>query len=142
MTKETLDRLLEEHKAQPVGNGYIDIIVKRENYKLFVTDLVRNGYNIMCMSWWEWCPGEKKSDFGLGGPKSRYYEGWFSELIIDLDEFEIGARNKEREEVIREVISAIETKLISFPTETVTFKQSAWLTPALWLDVPEDWRNE
>ena len=140
MNKETLDELLRVHKAQPIGHGYIDIIVKRENLKLFVTDLIKNGFKIRSVSWWEWCPGEKESDFGVGGPKSRYYGGWFSELTVDGDDFKIIGNNKEEE--IHEILKAIETKSISFPTETVTFKQSSWLTPGLWLDVPEEWRNE
>ena len=133
MNREKLDRLLETHKAQPVGHGYIDIIVNRENYKSFVNDLVSNGYEIESVSWWEWCPGDKKNDYGLGGPRSRYYDGWFSELSVPVDDIDGH---------IEKVINLIETKSISFPNEIVTFKQDNWLTPAIWLNVPKEWRNE
>jgi hypothetical protein len=46
MHKETLDKLLRLHKAQPVGNGYIDIIVKHETYKSFIVDLITYGFKI------------------------------------------------------------------------------------------------
>ena len=137
MNKGQLDELLEKHKAQPVGHGYIDIIVNQDNYKSFITDLIQYGYGIKSISWWEWCPGDKESDYGLGGPKSRYYDGWFSELSIDVDDIEV---NEEKQ--IEEIIKAIETKSISFHDETVKFKQNDWLIPGIWLDVPDDWRNE
>jgi hypothetical protein len=134
-----LDALLEIHKAQPVGHGYIDIIVSRDNYKLFVSDLIKSGYKIESLSWWEWCPGDKKKEYGLGGPRSRYYDGWFSELSISVDNVE---SPEDVEERIKKIIDIIESKSISFPNEIVTFKQSNWLTPAIWLAVPDEWRNE
>jgi hypothetical protein len=139
MNKEKLDGLLEIHKAQPVGHGYLDIIVNRGNYKLFVNDLISNGYRIESVSWWEWCPGEKKNEYGLGGPRSRYYDGWFSELPVPVDDIEL---TEDDERQTEKILDTIETKSISFRNETVTFKNSDWLTPGIWLDVPEDWRNE
>lgn len=138
MDKVKLDNIIETHKAQPVGHGYIDIIVSRDNYKDFVADLVRNNYKIKSISWWEYCPKEKESNYGLGGPKSNYYDGWFSELPVDVDDLDNVAL-KEKE--IEEINNKIETKVIEFPDETVMFKQNNWLTPAIWLDVPDDWRN-
>lgn len=141
MDKRRLDEILEEHKAQPVGHGYIDIIVNRETYKSFIADLIQNGYKIKSISWWEWCPCEKESDYGLGGPKSRYYDGWFSELTIGVDDIVLPERMKV-ENQIEEITKRIETKSISFQGETVTFTQDDWLTPAIWLDVPDVWKNE
>jgi hypothetical protein len=77
MNKIKLDEIIEKHKAQPVGHGYIDIIVIRDNYKDFISDLVNNGFTIESISWWEWCSEGNKNEFGLGGPKSHYYNGWF-----------------------------------------------------------------
>ena len=136
MDKAKLDELLEKYKAQPVGHGYIDIIVSRENYKSFVQELVPNGYKISGISWWEWCPGRKEAEDCLGGPRSRYYEGWFSDLCQADDEFEVTD-----EDQVEEVLTTIETKSISSSDETVTFTRDAWLTPAIWLQVPDEWRN-
>jgi hypothetical protein len=139
MDKGRLDMLLESHKAQPVGHGYIDIIVSRENYKAFVEDLVLNGYKIESLSWWEWCPGDKKNEYGLGGPRSRYYDGWFSELSVQVDDIELPEDDAIQ---IEKLISAIENKSISFSNERVMFKQHTWLTPGIWLNVPDEWRNQ
>jgi hypothetical protein len=141
MDKEKLDNILELHKAQPVGHGYIDIIVSRDNYDVFIADLVKNGFKVKSISWWEWCPNEKESDYGLGGPKSIYYDGWFSELSVDIDDIKL-YKEGENEILVREITDRIKTKSISFPSETVTFKQNNWLTPAIWLDVPSNWRNK
>jgi hypothetical protein len=89
MDKERLDTILELHKAQPVGHGYIDIIVSRENYGLFISDLIKNGFIIESISWWEWCQDGKECNYGLGGPQSIYYDGWFAELPIEVDDISI-----------------------------------------------------
>jgi hypothetical protein len=140
MDKLILDKILEKHKAQPVGNGYIDIIVFRDNYKDFISDLLANDFKIVSISWWEWCIGKKKNEYGLGGPESIFYNGWFSEIPANVDDFYFSA-DVPRGDIFREILSKIETKSISFTNETVTFGKSNWLTPAIWLDVPDDWRN-
>jgi hypothetical protein len=141
MEKTKLDNLLEKHKAQPVGHGYIDIIVSRDNYKDFISDLVTNGYKIESVSWWEWCGEKKENEYGLGGPESVFYKGWFSEIPVHVDDFSFST-DTGKESIIQEVLNKIETKRISFSNETVTFKENNWLTPAIWLDVPDDWRNK
>ena|SRR5690554_526455 len=139
MNKNTLDDILKQQKAQPVGHGYIDIIVSRDNYKDFVSDLVTNDFKIESISWWEWCADKKENKYGLGGPESIFYKGWFSEIPVDVDDFNFSAETT-KTNIIKDIIEKIETKTISFPDETVTFKESNWLTPAIWLDVPDDWR--
>ncbi|MEP1150294.1 MAG: hypothetical protein ABJH08_01085 [Balneola sp.] len=137
MNKENLDRILEEYKAQPVGSGYIDIIVKRENYRTFVQSLIENGFKIRSISWWEWCNQEKECEYGLGGPESDYYNGWFAEIPIDKDDLSFdGLNNKE---MIEKTLDFIDNKSIKFSDEMVKFKNSDWLLPALWLKVPEEW---
>lgn len=141
MDKEKLDKIIEHHKAQPVGYGYIDIIVLRDNYKDFISDLVNNGFTVKCLSWWEWCPDGNESEYGLGGPESNFYKGWFSELSIDVDDLKLSAE-MDKNELAEEIINRIETKQISFPNEIITFRLNKWLTPAFWLDVPKNWRNK
>lgn len=141
MDKATLDSLLEKHKAQPVGNGYIDIIVSRDNYKMFVADLVTSGFKIDGVSWWEWCNDNSGNRYGLGGPKSIFYNGWFSEIPVDVDNFDFSA-DTTKDNVVQEILKKIESKTISFSDEKVTFSNCNWLTPAIWLDVPDDWRNK
>lgn len=139
MNKENLDNILTKYKVQPVGDGYIDLIVKRENYKEFIEEVLLNGFEVKSISWWEWCSPEEKPKFGLGGPNSEFYIGWFAELPIELDEvsLEDGQLNQPDE-----LFSFIESKSIVFPEGKITFKNAEWLTPALWLNVPGDWRNK
>ena len=141
MDKNRLDILLELHKAQPIGYGYIDIIVLRENYVQFINDLIQNGYLIKSISWWEWCPQGKECEYGLGGPKSIFHDGWFSELPVDIDDIKIDT-NLKNEDEFEKIKYLIENKTIKYPKEIMTFKQNNWLTPAIWLDVPNDWRNK
>lgn len=140
MDKKKLDSILEKHNAQPVGHGYIDIIVSRDNYRGFVSDLVSNGFKVKSISWWEWCPENKRNEYGMGGPQSDYYNGWFAELG-DIDDLNL-SMELANDKVICEIINRIEEKTISFPKETITFELNKWLTPAIWLDVPDDWRNK
>lgn len=73
--------------------------------------------------------------------KVFFYKGGFSEVPINVDDFNFSA-DTIKENIIQEILTKIETKAISFSDETVTFKASNWLTPAIWLDVPDDWRNK
>lgn len=141
MNKIILDNILDKHNAQPVGHGYIDIIIPRDNYREFVTELVINGFKIRSVSWWGLCEDKAESEYGLGGPKSFFSQGWFSEIPINIDDFNFSS-DTTLEDVIKEIIIKIETKTISFSDEIVQFNNSNWLTPAIWLDVPKDWRNK
>ena len=71
----------------------------------------------------------KLISFGLGG---------YGELIRAYEFRD----EKSNEEMIEEIINKIESKTITFSNETVLFNKSNWLTPAIWLDVPNDWRNK
>lgn len=141
MDKEKLDQILELHQAQPVGDGYIDIIVTRDRYALLIKDLVENEFKITSISWWEWCPTGQECAYGIGGPESKFFEGWFAELPIDVDDISSSA-DVEYDDVIALLTNTIETKTIKYPDEMVTFEEHRWLTPALWLDVPQEWRNK
>ncbi|ULQ57123.1 hypothetical protein KJS94_02790 [Flavihumibacter rivuli] len=141
MDKALLDDIIEKNKAQPVGKGYIDIIVSRDNYKAFIIDLVANGFKITGVSWWEWHKENQEKQYGLGGPKSIFYEGWFFEIPVSVEDFSFSV-DISKENIIAAILYKIETKVISFSNETVTFKESSWLVPAIWLDVPDDWRNK
>ncbi|HWB28275.1 MAG TPA: hypothetical protein VG738_22535 [Chitinophagaceae bacterium] len=123
MDKKVLDDILQKHKAQPVGHGYIDIIVSRDNYKDFVSDLVTNGFKIKSISWWKWCADKKENEYGLGRLEGIFYKGCFSEIPVNVDDFNFSADTKQKE-IIQEILNKIETKKISFSDETLTFNQS------------------
>lgn len=139
--KKLLDSILKENKAEPVGWGYIDVIVSRENYKQFVTDLIQNDFKIEAIGWWEWCPKDNVNTYGMGGPKSKFYDGWFAEMGIDLDRIKT-QEGISKEETTKIIIDTIESKTFDYPSKKIKFKEDEWLTPALWIQVPKDWRNE
>ena len=136
MDQIELNKLLLKHKAQPVGDGYIDIIVLRENFKSFILDLYEHKFKVTYISWWEWCFENEPSIYGMGGVRSYFYDGWFSELPISGDEIKV------KDKDLNFINSCIENKTIIFQNEIITFKYNQWLTPAVWLDVPRDWKNE
>ena len=141
MDKSTLDNLLDKHKAQPVGSGYIDIIFSRDNYKDFFSYLVAQGFKVSGISWWEWCKDNNKNKYGLGGPKSTYYTGWFSEIPVNVDDLDFSTLI-DKDSIIDQIVRRIESKTISLADETVAFSDSNCITPAIWLNVPNDWRNK
>ncbi len=131
--KEKLDTILTLYKAQPIGRGYIDVIVKRENVRQLIEELILGGVQINRITWWEYVESNtKRKGYGMGGPASRYYEGWFSELCFGDDELNTT--------VIEDIMKIIENKEITFGDgEKINYKQEECLTPALWLDVPNHW---
>lgn len=125
----TLDEILAHNLAQPVGDGYIDIIVRRENYRNLLKDLIEKGYEISCISWWEYVDRiDRKSRYGLGGPRSEFYKGWFSE-ICTVDEIEF----RELKNPVEDITSVIENKIIDIGSKNISFDTDKFLTPAFWL---------
>ena len=88
MAKNDLDNLIKEYKVQPVGTGYIDCIVSFENVLNFINDLSYININIYGLTWWCHCKDQNSGcPHGMGGPKSEYYRGWFSEMNFPMIEF-------------------------------------------------------
>ena len=132
MKKSDLDNLMEQYKVQPVGWGYIDCIVSWDNVFDFINDLSNMGVRISTLKWWCHCKDDNTGcPHGMGGPVSRYYDGWFSEMWFKMLDFDnndqvIAYLNSPEDETMNKWF---ENRLECF-------------TPALWLDVPDDWRNE
>lgn len=137
MNKENLDYLLSKYKAQPVGSGYIDIIVVRSKYQSFAKELIENGFRICAISWWEYLDvlGEKNT-YGMGGPKSKFYSGSFHEVAEELDKLPDNPTN------LQSVIDTVENKdLGNYLGKQITYKDTVSVTPAFWLDVDKNWKN-
>jgi hypothetical protein len=150
--KNKINEILLSRKGQPVGTGYIDIIVHRENYQDFINDLIKNGFLINAVSWWFYCFDiNQKTEFGYGGPKSIYYTGWFSELCHDFDELKneyIIKMEKENPDNFIEIINNEFRNIISNKNTIknndnnyLSFSQNIELTPGFWILVPDDWEN-
>lgn len=72
--------IFEKLKIQPVGNGLIDLICPIENADLFITEMDKSGIIIKGFTWWCHVTGDHKP-CGMGGPKNKFGEGWFSEVL-------------------------------------------------------------
>lgn len=73
---------LSELKIQPVGDGLIDLICPVENIETFIDLCDDAEIQIEGFSWW--CHvTEGHEPCGMGGPKSVYFDGWFSEIQMD-----------------------------------------------------------
>lgn len=130
-----LDAILVKYKAQPVGNGYGDIIVDRSNYKEFLKDIISNEFQITAITWWEKVLREdRKSQFGQGGPGSIYYDCWFSEINVEWDEI---PKDVTGTGMFSLIVDIIENKTIVFPNEIITFSTFNALTPAFWIQNKE-----
>ena len=126
MIKNDLDKLIKKYKVQPVGTGYIDCILTFENIFDFINDLSNINIIVYGLTWWCHCKDQNADcPHGMGGPKSEYYDGWFSEMWFPLLEF------KCNEQVIEYIKNVSNDKKIL-----------KCFVPALWLDVPDNWKNE
>ena len=141
MIKSDLDNLIKQYKVQPVGWGYLDCIISLDNVYDFINELSSIGIKIYGVTWWCHCKDKNPNNFGTpdsaecphgyGGPRSVYYDGWFSEMWFKMPEFD------NNEQVITYLNSPNDENMLEwFENRLKCF------TPALWLDVPDDWRNE
>ena len=73
---------LKDLKIQPVGDGLIDMICPPEHIGDFIDLCTAAGMRIQGFTWW--CHVvEGHAPCGMGGPQSKYYDGWFSEIPMD-----------------------------------------------------------
>ena len=122
--KTRLDELMRKYKVQPVGKGYIDCIVTLDNVFGFIDELSDMNISIGGVTWWCHCQeGSSGCPHGMGGPKSEYFDGWFSEMPFPVYRF---TENRQAAAYIRD------------PEDEDVLK---CCVPALWLDVPREWEN-
>ncbi len=69
---DQLDKSIAKYKVQPVGNGYIDCIVMKDNLDGFIKEISDLGILISNASWWCYVyPNESNNTgcpHGMGGP--------------------------------------------------------------------------
>jgi hypothetical protein len=142
-----IEALLEEYKVQPVGNGYIDLIIARSRVGELARELARLPVVVNTLSWWCHCTVESTKRLGCphgyGGPENRFGEGWFSECIhypwFDVTEHGIELHEISVEpDVLAEACSRIVCDYIDHRLVSERF-YSECLHPGLWLHVPDYW---
>lgn len=120
--KEKLDKLIKKNKVQPVGDGYIDCIVSYKNVADFIDGLNTLQIKIGGLTWWCHCIENRRGGcpHGMDGPKSIYFQGWFSELDTPFVQF------SNNDEALNYILDTAPQEEGFFPC----------FTPALWLDIP------
>lgn len=83
--QDEIEHLLEVYRVQPVGNGYIDLILPCDRAILLIEELAKLPVAVTNLTWWCCCTPESKVQFGchhgMGGPMNEFGEGWFSECV-------------------------------------------------------------
>ncbi len=142
--KSILDNIIEKNCANPAEGWYIDIIVKRKFVNTFIEDITKQNFLIGYVSWWEYSIYDAK--YGLGGCKSKFFDGWFWEICFGDDEIDISKYllNDSREDIINNINSKykelIEEKKLTFANgEEISYKEHDFLTPGFSIVVPDAW---
>ena len=87
MSTEYILIILDKLKIQPVGNGMTDLICPFESIEAFVKECDEHNIFIEGFTWWCHVNDDHKP-CGMGGPQSKYFDGWFSEIPMkDLVHF-------------------------------------------------------
>jgi hypothetical protein len=146
--QDAIECLLEQFNVQPVGNGYIDLILPRKHAPKLIGELSRLPVVVEGLAWWCHCTPDSMARLGcphgMGGPVNEFGEGWFSEYCAYLDVTEQGIDLGDRfmdprslaNECGRVVCDYIENRL---PLENF---YSECIHPALWLQVPNNSKRE
>ncbi len=152
--QKNLDDMLVKYKVEPVGWGYIDCITLRDTLNGFVNEISNLGLAINYVTWWCYVnPASPLNDgcpHGMGGPKSKFFDGWFSELQsyefgndIEINvEMESYSKQKTtclNHETYKAILKKLEKPFQYTPTDYIP--ENKCVMPALWMLVPEDWRN-
>jgi hypothetical protein len=145
-----IEGLLEKYEIQPVGTGYIDLILERGKTAHLVQELARLPVAVHYIAWWCHCTPESKLSLGCphgaGGPPNRLGLGWYSECI-GYPDFDVTEHGIQEEDVAiepqaladqcRELICKYFANVL--PNESF---YSPCLHPGLWLHVPEGWERK
>ncbi|MBI5295475.1 MAG: hypothetical protein HY869_08360 [Chloroflexi bacterium] len=145
-----IEGLLEKYKVQPVGNGYIDLIVDKDISLALVHELTKLTVAIERLTWWCHVTSETKNELGcphgMGGPQNKFGKGWFSECVGHPDFVVLDAINHlNKSSMLPEIFSTKSNEVVAnyikniFPSEGF---YSPCLYVGLWLCVPDDWTRK
>ena len=147
VVKGQVDRVLELFGAQPVGSGYIDIIVSPSKSEQFLAELTRLGIAAHTVTLWCEASEINKQRYGcphgMGGPTRDGV--WFSEMCepdpfnakdhgIDIDQSELDPFALAHE-CNSLTLAYVSTGIKDRP------EYSPCLAPGFWLAVPKDWQS-
>lgn len=140
-----IETLMEKYFVQPVGSGYIDLITSLDFVEKFIEELTSLGIAIEGITWWCHCSPENSNHYrcphGMGGPLSRFFDGWFSEMQIPMYEYakekhKLLAANDGLSDDVRSINEAALQYMRNFQGSEQYIQ---CLYPAVWLLVPDEW---
>jgi hypothetical protein len=100
-------------------------------------DVLALGIQIESISWWEYCETlSTRPKYGLGGPASWYFPGWFPEVAVQFDDVPLGVDTATQQQI---VLDLVERKAIGAGQDQLSFSKTEALTPGFWLAVPDYW---
>lgn len=147
-TQPVLNDLLEKYKVEPVGTGYIDCITALPDMSDFIEELTIHNIVVYAVTWWCYSNSadalqQKNCSHHMGGPRSKYRNGWFSETILPLHEIPTTEldklSSKNQSEYSKNINTQIKDYIMYDFRQTANYKPC--LEPALWLYVPEEWQR-
>ncbi|MFD1990258.1 hypothetical protein ACFSGI_09835 [Paenibacillus nicotianae] len=143
-----LNKLLEKYQVEPVGTGYIDCITPLSSVSDFIEELTTHTIVVYGVTWWYYCDTvdtlqESKCSYGMGGPQSKYRNGWFSETMLPFHEIRTTELDKLSSTNLSEYSQHLNTEIKNYILYKLrqTANDEPCLVPALWLYVPEDWQR-
>ena len=145
--KDEIDRALDLFGAQPVGSGYIDIIVSPSKAQQFLATLTRLGIAAHVVTLWCEASDINKQRYGcphgMGGPVHNGV--WFSEMCepdpFNVEDHGIDMAQSEldpfalAQECNSQTLAFVSSGIKSRP------EYSPCLAPGFWLAVPKDWQS-
>jgi hypothetical protein len=145
-----IERILEKYRAQPVGSGYIDLILNCDDATKLIDELASLNIAVQRLTWWCHCTPESELKLGCphgyGGPRNRLGIGWFSECVnySDFVLTEQGARFDDSSIEPNELADACKQLTINYLQNTLPNENfySPCLHTGIWLYVPKDWRRK
>lgn len=149
LKQREIESIMERYKTEPVGTGYIDIITPNKYIDEFIEEITNINVAIECVTWWCHCSDTNEKQYGcphgMGGPKSDYYDGWYSEMGFEFETFEIPSDKFQKldpDENLYENIKTINELIREYVMDLSKARgYSKCLTPAFWLRVPEEWER-
>jgi len=145
-----LESLFEKYQVQPVGDGYIDLIVDRARALELIAELTDLRVAVERLTWWCNVTPENQSKYGcphgLGGPLNRSGAGCFSECH-DYPDFAIREQPDPVDEHSRSAQAfAAKCNQLAYDYLKDVFQSAGFYSPCLyvglWLHVPYEWPRE
>ena len=145
-----IEGLLKKYQVQPVGNGYIDLILDNDNSLRLIDELTKLYVALEELTWWCHYTPETKLKYGcphgMGGPTNRFGDGMFSECVQYPDFVVKGLPNLIDEYSVKPKIFAAECNkmIINYIKNILPLEKfySPCLYVGLWIYVPNEWKRK